>query len=244
MEIILRNDFPKLARYLDTIGKQARYAAMLTINETAYEVRRAEAAAMRQSFDRPTPYTLGSVLYTKATKDKLMARIYLRDDPAATPADKFLGPQIEGGARNVKRFEKLLQRFGKMPPGTVAVPGAGARLDRYGNLSQGQLIQILSQLKVTGAAGYTRNISAASKKRGAVKRASGEFFATTRPHGSLQPGVYLRKRRGNIKPILMFVKGASYKKRLDFYGVAERTVRDEFPARFDRNLARALATAR
>jgi len=52
-------------------------------------------------------------------------------------------------------------------------------------------------------------------------------------------------RRGRkIEPILIFIRPAIYAKRYDFYGVAQKIVRNRLDKHFDEALRRALATAR
>src|SRR5690606_17275008 len=98
-------------------------------------------------FDRPTRITVNSVLYAKATKDRLYADVFIRDEASGgTPPARYLLPEVEGGARRLKPFERLLQAQGVMPAGMFAVPGKGAQLDAFGNVPPSQVNQMLSQL--------------------------------------------------------------------------------------------------
>lgn len=83
-----------------------------------------------------------------------------------------------------------------------------------------------------------------SQRRSRLERQGYDLFAVSPNQGSrLHPGVYLRKG-GSVKPILIFVSGVSYQKILDWFGVFERTVRDELPASAERAVQRAMDTAR
>ena len=76
---------------------------------------------------------------------------------------------------------------------------------------------------------------------------NGEAVMTKGRKSHLAPGVYKRVVTGfgsSLKPVLMFVKQANYKKRLDFFGVVEKTVAKEFTAEFDKAFGAAMATAR
>ena len=50
------------------------------------------------------------------------------------------------GPRVDKASERNLRARGILPAGMFVVPAEGARLDQYGNMSRGQMIQILSGL--------------------------------------------------------------------------------------------------
>lgn len=218
-------------------------AAATALTRTAVDMHKAERAELARTIDRPTPYTLSAMRYVGASADRLEAWVgfdvqrvtdirgqtlsYTRGE---TPASRYMLPQVEGGARVAKRFERLLQVAGHLPAGWFAVPGAGARLDAYGNVSRGQVIQVLSQLRITGTAGYTRNMSDDARKQIAAQRKAGGRFFVVRPGARIAPGVYQREFTGrNITPIFIFVNRATYRSRFDFYGVARRVASERLP---------------
>lgn len=108
--------------------QQRRYARAVptALNKTALDVREAIVNAMRQEFDRPTPFTLRAFRIANATAANPVATVYAMPMQA-----RYLLWQIEGGDRNSKGFEKRLQLFG----GEAAIPVAGAKLNAYGNMS-------------------------------------------------------------------------------------------------------------
>lgn len=111
-------------------------------------------------------------------------------------------------------------------------------MDRYGNISRGQIQQMLAGL---GASRDPyQNSTPRSRKRNTQPS---QYFAVSAP-GRLKPGIYQRTGRGSIKPIVMFVKQPMYRPRLRFYEVAEQTAKAVWPAEFNKSLAIALATAR
>jgi hypothetical protein len=209
-------------------------AAATALTRTALDVKAAEVREMRRVFDRPTPYTLNSVYVKPATAAQLVADVWLKDDRAGsgTPATYFLGPEVRGGGRGAKGLEKALQAIGALPAGWLTVPAAGARLDAYGNVQRGQIIQILSQLRITLVAGYTRNMSFDARKQiNAQRKAGGRYFVVrVGQRTRLPPGVYLREWfvRG-VTPVFLFVSRANYQPRLDFDAVAQREAADRLP---------------
>jgi hypothetical protein len=249
--LTIKDNFPDVQRYLKARHKQATFATAVALTRTAQDVRQAEYAEMRRVFDRPTPYTMRSLFVKPATKAKLESRVWVKDDRAGsgTPAERYLLPQIEGGPRRAKGFELALQRAGYMPQGYRAVPGEFARLDRFGNVSYGQLIEIMSQLRITLTSGHTRNISTDKKKAArARRRAGGQYVAFPEGRGTLRPGIYQRRdfAMGSAAPraVLIFVRQTSYRPRFRFEAVAQRTLHRVFPAHFARAYREALATAR
>lgn len=224
-------------------------AAMATaLTRTAVKVRAEVRRELPSVFDRPSAYTMRNIRYTGATAKSLMAVVGFDIDAVSnergqvqryvqtgndTPASKYLQFQVDGGARRLKRYELALQAKGAMPKGWVSVPGAGARLDAYGNVSRGQIAQIISQLGTELLSGYTNTPQSLKAKVAAQRKAGGQFIAVLPGRGGkLKPGVYQRERIGrNLTPVLIYVKAATYKPRFDFDGItrraAERILPDE-----------------
>ena len=234
----------------ELIGKsarQAQFAVAKALTLTAKDVKKGLVDELGRVLDRPTPYTLKSVFMKPATRDKPEALVWFKDDGstshAGTPATKYLMPHVEGGHRQLKRFERALQAAGHLPAGYYVVPGAGANLDQYGNISRGQIIQVLSQLRITQTAGYTRNMRFGKGGIAAQRRAGGRFFVIP-PGQKAVAGVYQREFAGsNITPVMIFVKSPSYSRRFDFKGVSTRIVKERLPVHFRASLKAAMDTA-
>lgn len=231
-----------LRKELEQFSDRRFSAAVATaMTRTAVQVRSAVQTEAARSLDRPTPYTMRQLRYVAATAAKPVAAVgfniaaiqdvfgsvlrYESLAPGSTPAGKYLQHQVDGGQRGLKRMEVALKAAGALPNGWVVTPGQGARLDAYGNVSRGQIIQALSQLRIQLVSGTNRNISTQARKRiNAQRKAGGQFFVAP-VGGRLQPGIYQRELLGrNITPIFIFVQGARYRRRFDFYGVAQRKV--------------------
>jgi len=214
--------------------RQVRFAGILTATKVAQAVKAAQERALPAVIDRPNPYTQRSLFMRRATVQRPVAEVWFKDDRAAsrmgTPAAVYLAPQVSGGARRVKRFEKALQLAGHMPSGYQCVPGGGCKRDAYGNPSRGQIIQILSQLRITLTAGHTRNMPHdAGKQIAAQRRAGGRYFVA-KPGTRLSPGIYLREFIGRgVLPVFLFKKATAYRPRYDFTSIANRAALDALP---------------
>jgi hypothetical protein len=222
------------------------FAMAKGLTKTGQLVKDEEIKEMKRVFDRPTPFTLNSLKLTPAKKDSLLATVWFKDPPRLGSGQHYIEPQVFGGTRELKRMEKMLKMKHLMP-------GAGAKLDAYGNISRGQLTQMLSVLKAFNMAGYDMNQTSRSGKRNRKPR---DYFAVLKKRGGLLPGIYQRVQSGTgfgaktkkllpfgeyqkgrtrgrfasvirargVKPILIQGKAPSYKTRFDFHGVAQRTV--------------------
>lgn len=210
------------------INALAATAATRTANEIRVEVQ----DEMARVFDRPTPYTLRSVRVKGASAASPVAEVFISQQKA--PRDPspavVLQPQVEGGPRGNKGLELALRRIGALPAGWMIVPSKSLRLDAYGNISRGIVQQVIAQLRQRVDVGPTNG-------RGLVKaiRKSGAKFVVVPPGAKTAPGVYAADVAGrNITPVFMFVRKATYRTRLDFYGVAERVARVKMPEFFGR----------
>lgn len=251
--IFIRADFSRLIAKLENVApKQVEYAVMTTLNKAAYEASQAIKKEIGSVFDRPTPWVLGGVRYTKATRSRLTAKVHfdIWGNKQAVTVDKVLAAEISGGKRRQKRFERALSQAGVLPAGMAVVPGSAARLDSYGNMSPGQIIQILSWFKAFGEQGYSANMRDGGKRLGRDNKRTGArgfaYFVLKKKHGKLRPGVYQRFKLSfgyAVKPVMIFVPLPSYRRRLDFYGVGLRVANKVIEAELVAAVTRAVQTA-
>jgi hypothetical protein len=248
---------------------QLPFATSKALNDTAKLVRERTVATMRTVFDRPTPFTLNAFQIHPATKSNLTAKVEFKHERLG-----YMRTQVEGGTRTLKRSESALKQRGIMRGGQYWVPGKGARLNQYGNISGGQIVQLLSVLQAGEmSSGYSANMTAKSAK---TNRKPRDYFAVTKKRGGLLPGIYERQQTGagfgaktkkslpfgtyqkgrtkgkissvvrarGAKPILIFVDKAGYQKRLPFYDLSQKVVDQNFRSIFQAAAAYAMKTAR
>jgi hypothetical protein len=232
----------------DSVARQVPFAQVTALNATAKQAQQALKEAMPRYFDRPTPYTLGSTRITYATKAKPIATVGYKDDSfKGTPATKYLLPEVEGGNRNVKRIEQLLRYAGLLPSDQFVVPGEGATLDAYGNVTRGQYSKMLAQLQASRDSG--QNETTRSRKRVRRRNPTNDArYFVGQPGGGQQPaGVWARYQFAHgyaIKPVLLFVSNPHYEQRFPFDDIVQSTVDANLADNFAAAFARAYATRR
>lgn len=239
---------------LRAVQKGQVSAFISALNKTAFEIRDAERLEMLKVFDRPTRYTLNSVYVKYANFSDPTSHVAIKNPKGLIGQYHYLIPQVEGGNRVQKRFEYMLRRRGILGANEVTVPVLNSPLvkkDAYGNMSSGQIVQILSQLNSFYLAGSSQNETQALKS----KRDSGvnqvRYFVARKGESRqgkhswkngnkvqhLKSGIWARFRHTKgiapiVMPIMWFVPKATYKKRYDFYGVAQKVAGEVFQKKF------------
>lgn len=215
---------PTLAM-LAGMQKQVRFATAKSLTRTAWSVAKAEQQEVGKVFDKPTKFVQNAFRVEQATPANLTAVVSIKPKQAA-----ILLPHIKGGRRGQKGFERKLA--GEAKADGYWVPGAGIKLNASGNMSLATIRQIAAGLQRSGK--YADVFVGVPK--GIPSAPFGIWARVTRGRG--------RKATGAIKPLLIKVMQPNYRRRFDFYGVAQRTVSKTFRAEFDKALAASLASAR
>jgi hypothetical protein len=241
MDIKIDVQLPRILREPRNLQEQVNFGIAVGLSRTATAVKAALREEMQKVFDRPTPYTLNSLMVTPATKENLQAEIGFKMFAGkGIPAEKYLSPQIRGGARLLKRFERSLSHAGLLPSGMAVAPASGVDLDAYGNVNRGTIVRILSQLKASSDP--MQNQTARSKRRWKGKRT--EYFLLRKAHGKLKPGIYARAGAGRVRPIFNFVRVPSYRERFHFYKVGADRANAVGPGQITKAIDFAIRTAR
>lgn len=239
----------EVRRALKGFERQGPFALALAMTRTAQDAQAAVIQRMRSVFDRPTPFTMRATRVIPARKDMLVAWLEFKDLETKGGGDSRTryGPQVYGGQRQHKRMERLLIRAGMMGANENAVPGDGATLDGYGNMSRGEIVRILSWFQSFGNEGFSANSTAATRARRArgTRRTRGlRYFLKRDKPGR---GIYQATQTAFgwvIKPVLMFVRRATYTPRLDFEKVVETVVVEQLPRHWRESMEHAIRTAK
>lgn len=195
------------------------FALAYALTKAMQSAKDAEVETMRQVFDRPTRYTLNALAVIPATKNDLRAVLHVREF-GGTPAWKYLGPQIHGGPRRKKGFERALERAGILRSDEFAVPSRLAPLDGNGNMKAGIITRILSDV---GANPDPMSNTAAAQRRKRQSKGKGTYFVL-RDRGGVPNGIYFRLGLRDIRPILLFTAPPQYQPRFPYYDVARAIV--------------------
>lgn len=242
IDIKVEIDTKGLEQFRQFSERRVRAAVATALTRTAVEARKAWRTELTTKLDRPTPYTTNSIRTEMARADKLESVVAVKDQGGgAPPPAEYLGTQQRGGDRNLRKFERALVAKGAMPQGYKVVPARYARVDGFGNIQRGQIIDVIRQLGGNFSEGYARVISANAAKRARASARSGrKYVAILKDEGKLYPGIWERKGK-SIVPVFQFVRQVRYRSRIDLYQRARDVVGQQLQAQFDRAMSESAA---
>jgi hypothetical protein len=207
------------------LGKEAPMAVAKALTRIATQSKKKQVATMTQVFDRPVPFVLNSLYVQMATPAALEAKVWLRIFPGkGSQAEKFLGPQIFGGQRTHKRFEKALIAKGIMDANDYAIPAEGADFDAYGNMRPSQIVQILSYLGAFAEIGYVANRRAKSKRK-----INYQYLYAKKQYYTMRPGIYKLRGKKLIR-VMIFVSRPKYQSIFPFHQIGINLFNAEWKA--------------
>lgn len=202
---------------------QLPFAISQALTATAKLAQGAEKAALPEVFDRPTPFTINSVAVKGARKSDLEARVFVKDIAAA-----YLEPYEFGGDH------KLIGR-GK----TWLNPKDKTLLNQYGNFSRNALQRLEARPDVFVGTVKTKS----GESIGGVWQRPTNVKAVKR---SGKRGVALRgvNKSDHLKLLIRFGDAEPVRQRLEFGERAFEVVDEHFKSEFEREMSRAIATAK
>jgi|AntDeeMinimDraft_6_1070357.scaffolds.fasta_scaffold02366_1 hypothetical protein len=218
-----------IASMRDIPARVVPYAASTALTRTAQIAAKKDLPdAMRAAFMNPTPYTLNSLFVQPSTTATLSARVMVKDTASrGVVPEKFLLPEVAGGGRNEKGFEKALRYGGWLKSGERAIPADDMPRDAYGNVSGPTIRSILATLEKPRGGGATKG---RRKGRYGAGLFAGQIGKTR--------GIWQRDGAGKtrtIKPLFIFTSAApQYRARLDFEGIALKCANANFETEFRR----------
>lgn len=204
------------------------FACVVALTRTANACRDEMKNHIRKAFDRPTPYAVNAARAVPATKQTMASAVLLREfGGKGTPAEYFLGPEVDGGERRQKRSERALASAQFLQPGGFYTPGSGAHLDQYGNMPGPEIVKILSTLKAFSETGYRANRT----KGWGKKTRKGQVFAVRQGsnRAGLKPGIYRRTANGVVCLMRFISKPPTYRIRLPFDDLVQADAARIFP---------------
>lgn len=177
----------QVRKLLASLDRHAIRAAEHSLDQTAWAIYRELKATLPRVFKDPAPYTKNSLKVTKTKNHNMRASVWFKEPDRM--GEHYLLPQVEGGERKEKGFERALNH-------TKFIPSDHLPLDRHGNVAPSLIRQILS---VLGRAELARGYQANRTKKSAIRNPKDRDFVWL-PKGAgggkLPPGIYRRVIRG------------------------------------------------
>jgi hypothetical protein len=247
-KISVKDDFDLLKKKLTTLEKkQLPFAYSRALTWVAQDVKIEEYATMNRVFKYPTTYVVpkkwsdpktkaGSLFLQPAKKKDPTPEAFVKVKDLSlgnvTPAIKFIDPNIHGGMRSHKGFEKNLIRKGLLRGSDYLAPARDAKLNRFGNISKGKINQILSSLQAQRDSSANSPSSSSNRQRYFMMYKNGQ-----------PTGIWERSGKKSIKKVFNVIRQPYYRKILPFYRVGMRVVKNSFSAYFRVSMNRAIKTA-
>lgn len=225
-------------RLLAATSEKITRIQVIALNKIASSVRKEVYAEFTKQFDRPTPTTMRSLFISSASTKQPdpSAAVYVKDTRLGKNAgteglNQILGHQFAGGRRIPKRAELAFRARGIIGPDEFLAPGPDIKLDAYGNVSRGQMQQIMAN--VGAYRDPYQHATGSQRSRRNQARAGNIFWSPGRENG-LRRGVWAKGKDGS-QPLLLLVviKPPIYRRRIDMPGIRDRVLASEWQARFD-----------
>jgi hypothetical protein len=225
--------------------RRFRAAVATSLTRAAKDIKEEWQQQITNRVDRPVARTKSATVFLSANVENIKSEVRVKDQLSGTPPATYLNPQERAGSRRVKQFEQALQASGAMPRGYVLVPGRGAQLDGYGNVSRSQIISVITQLGTDYSPGYQRVIPKTVAGRLAVMARRGKSYIAVQPGEEaarkVSPGIYERGSGGALRAVFIFKRSVRYRKLLDLERTAAREAPDIIAREFRRAVAESFA---
>lgn len=205
------------AAFVEAMSKRSEniaFASAVALTRTAQKVKTAQTDLMVAKLDRPTRFTINSLMLKPATKTKLVSVVQTKEGFGSNPAAFWLWPLVYGGQRDRKRSESFFNSYW--------TPAKAAALDAYGNVPGSTIKKILSQLKKGDAFQAATN-----SRQSKAKRKKESFF--------IQNNVVFQKKAGTDRPtpyLLLVKKIPTYRKMLPWFETADKVIDQNLPTEF------------
>jgi hypothetical protein len=224
VSISIQADVARATASLEGARKQIPFATAQAVNDLAFQVQRAERAAIGSVFAHPRPFTQRSVFVDRASKATPSATVRVGDDQA-----KYLSPFEFGGLHHLpgkgmallKPVNMRLDQYGQIrgKPSTIADRN-GVFVGRITFRKSGQTVSGIWQRPPAGQ----RRKQGGYGSKGALNTV-----------GGVRTGLKLLVRFEDAQPV---------EQHLDFAKRGQQLVRTNFAAAFDAAITKALANVK
>lgn len=216
MRIHFTTNAGQVASALDRTGKQARYASAKAINATVLDIQREQIQQQRSKFTVRRPGWMDKAVKITPFANKSSLTAVVRIDPPGN-SDSALTQHEEGGTKRPR---------GK----SLAIPD-GARKNKAGIVTAGNRPRALQFV----AHGTSGRVMKGDKRTVMIRDASGRGT------------IFRRKgkgKRSELVKVFNLVPQGRLIRRLGFVANATRTAEAKYVGHFQREYAKALATAK
>lgn len=212
-------DLRDLSRQLEAIKKQIPFAMARAMTSTVQQIRDAEKLALQRRLDNPTPFTVNSVRAAAATKNNLVARVFVMDTAAA-----YLDPFEVGGSHKLN--------------GQALLNPKNIKLNKFGNLSRNKLAQLKAKPNVF--IGDVDGVNAVWQRRKPLKGRKGKKRKKRSPNGTHRP----RAKQRAPKLLIRFGDALPVQPVLGYMARANTMAKALLPQEITKALAEAMRTAK
>ena len=218
MKVQAKVDLSRFKALAATVRKQIPFATAQALTETAEDYHKVATVLMRQTLDRPIPFTQKGLRVGKAAKNRLEASVYMLPVQSS-----YMRLQIEGG----------------VDAGEKPLPTRRTE-DRYGNLAKNAI-----QKAIASGKGFTVETRLGGDKmtfvrfKSGKKPAKGAYRRKSRVYGFA-----VTDRWRGLKKIAGSTAVRHYRALYPFYDRAESRMPVVFERVFGKHLARAIASAK
>lgn len=212
LQIDMTENVTRVMDELNVLQKQQLpFAIARSLTRTAAEFSQdALPGVLEKLLDRPTPFTKRSGRFIPATKSDPTAAVYL-----APLQDRYLRFQVRGGSRIQKGMEAKYETIAEAIAKRQLVPGKGAKLNQYGNVSRATIMRLGQQ---------------ATQKNGKV------FIGELKGKGTF--GVWQRLPRGGVEAVFIEPPSKpSYRAKLNLMPEVEKFASERFDFHFRTSIA-------
>lgn len=212
-----------LSNQLNKLKKQIPFAMAQAMTSTVRQIEQAEKTAIQRKLNA-TPFTVKSVKSKGATKNNLVAKVFVQDKAA-----EYLDPFEMGGMHKLQHKAKLVPH--------------GIRLNKYGNIPRNKLEQLkakpdvfVGRAKVKG--GGEGGISGVWQRKKARNKRKKRRARS--PNGTQQPRLKTRPP----KLLIGFGDALPVQAELGYISRAEMMAKNILPKELNKAIAEALRTAK
>jgi hypothetical protein len=208
-----------LSNQLQQIKKQIPFATAQALTSVARQIAAAQKVGMQRNLDNPTPFTVSSVGSFGARKDRLQAKVFVRDIAAS-----YLEPFEFGGQHKLN--------------GQALLNPKNIKLNKFGNLARNKTQQLKAKENV-----FVGEVNGVS---GFFQRKKGKKSKKVKKRQKRSPnGVHrAREKQRAPKLLIQFGDALAVKPTLGYFDRANAMAQALMPGALSLAIERALKTAK